>query len=48
MFGWKIWYTPGKTGCYRCGAMEELASPGWFSGVLWCARCLKEFDVRGG
>lgn len=42
MFGIKLWFTPGKTGCYRCGRMADLASPGWFSGQLWCARCLRE------
>ena len=40
MFGVKLWFDPGVKGCYRCGAKRPLASPGWFSGQLWCARCL--------
>jgi hypothetical protein len=42
MFGIKLWHTPGTTGCNRCGAKRPLASPGWFSMQLWCARCLRE------
>ena len=40
---WKLWHTPGPSGCAICGSKEnDLASPG-FGGALtglWCGPCL--------
>jgi hypothetical protein len=44
VFGFKLWYSGvrGKTRCDLCGReVDEVASPGWFSFQLWCARCLR-------
>jgi hypothetical protein len=47
MLGIKLWYSPGTKGCARCGSKDgPLASPGWFSFQLWCARCLRETGRR--
>lgn len=46
MSHWRLWFSPGKTGCYRCGSKDSnLASPWMFSGLLWCVKCLKETGV---
>lgn len=41
---WRLQFTPGTAGCSRCGSKTngDLASPGWFSGQLWCAPCLND------
>ena len=47
MFGIKLWYTPGNHGCDRCGSKDGLlASPGFFTMQLWCARCLRKAGIR--
>lgn len=43
MSRWKLWFTPGISGCDRCGnKTRDVASPGFLSGQLWCGPCLRE------